>query len=110
MALLSVGASLAPLGVVLGRPVAHVDRVPLSANDAAMHASLLEARRWIVSMYGEGHTIVPFPVSRLQRQFALGYSYTCTLAELLVESGQWTIAFTADGSRYAQLHPTAMPG
>lgn len=79
--------------------------IPSAEPDAAMLALAGEAARWIARMHQQGQIILPYPVSRLQREFLTGYSYTCAVARLLADAGHWTIAFTGDGQRYARLHP-----
>ena len=50
-----------------------------------------------------------YPISRLQREFRIGYSRTRALVDALAQCGEWTIAFTADGSRYARLERKEAP-
>jgi hypothetical protein len=50
-----------------------------------------------------GQTHLFYPVSRLQREFRLGYVRACALADLLAHRGEWTIRFSTDGTRYARI-------
>jgi len=64
-----------------------------------------EAAAWIDDLRTRGQTHLFYPVSRLQRKFRIGYAATCTLADMLVQRGGWTIRFSGDGTRYARIHP-----
>lgn len=77
---------------------AHVD----TGADALL---LQQATAWVDGLRRRGQTILPYPVSRLQREFLIGYNRTCALAETLAQHGEWTIAYMADGTRYASIHP-----
>jgi hypothetical protein len=48
-----------------------------------------------------GHQRVANPVSRLQREFRLGYTHACYLAHQLVNDGIWTLTIDRDGTRHA---------
>jgi hypothetical protein len=76
---------------------------------AAMRAHLRLAAEWIDCLPAHDGIIVSDPISRLQRELGAGYAYTSTVAQQLVENRRWTVAYAADGTRYAQLHPV-VPG
>lgn len=61
---------------------------------------------WVSQLRQSGVTELLYPVSRLQRQFLIGYDRTCRLADSLAERAEWTIDFSADGTRYARIHAT----
>jgi hypothetical protein len=58
---------------------------------------------WIGRLRSRGQTHLFYPVSRLQREFRLGYVRACALADLLAHRGEWTIRFSTDGTRYARI-------
>lgn len=66
---------------------------------------LSQACAWIAQLHAAGEQVLPYPVSRLQHRFRLGYSRAWALAEALEQRGEWTIALDADGARHARLHP-----
>lgn len=74
-----------------------------SAGIGATDPLLAQACAWIGQLRGAGEEVLLYPVSRLQRQFRLGYSRSCALAQALAQCGEWTIGFTEDGTRYARL-------
>lgn len=74
-----------------------------SAGIGAAAPLLAQAGAWIGQLRGAGEEVLLYPVSRLQRQFRLGYSRSCALAQALAQRGEWTIGFTEDGTRYARL-------
>lgn len=85
---------------------------PASAAEKSAHENagadilLLErAGKWTNGLRSRGQKIVPYPVSRLQREFRIGYNRTCALAETLAQQREWTIAYMNDGTRYARIHP-----
>lgn len=85
-------------------PVASPQTAPCAP--AIIPEPLLEpAAAWIDRLRQRGQTHLFYPVSRLQREFQTGYGRTCTLADMLAQRGEWTIAFSADGTRYARIHP-----
>jgi hypothetical protein len=59
---------------------------------------------WLGQLRRHGQIHLLHPVSRLQREFLIGYNRTCALADSLARCGEWTIAFSADGTRYARIH------
>lgn len=64
---------------------------------------LPDAAAWIGGLRQQGQTLLPYPVSRLQRQFRIGYNRTCALAAALEQQGHWTIAVASNGVRYARI-------
>jgi hypothetical protein len=66
---------------------------------------LEQAAAWIDALRTRGQTHLFYPVSRLRRKFRIGHGATCALADMLAQRGEWTIGFSADGTRYARLHP-----
>lgn len=64
---------------------------------------LPQAMAWIERLRGRGEDILPYPVSRLQREFRTGYSRAQALVDALVQRGEWSIAFAEDGTRYARI-------
>lgn len=77
--------------------------VPETAADPL----LPEASQWVDRLRGRGTGILVHPVSRLQREFGLGYSRACALAECLAQRGEWTIAYDDTGTRHARIHRLA---
>jgi DNA segregation ATPase FtsK/SpoIIIE-like protein len=75
------------------------------AGIGAADPLLPQAAAWIERLRGGGEDIVLHPISRLQREFRIGYSRTCALVEALALDQYWTIAFAEDGTRYARLCP-----
>ena len=61
------------------------------------------ALAWIGRLRNRGQTHLFYPVSRLQREFRLGYGRACALADLLAQRGEWTIGYSTDGTRYARI-------
>jgi hypothetical protein len=77
--------------------------VPETAADPL----LPEASQWVHRLRGRGTGILVHPVSRLQREFGLGYSRACALAECLAQRGEWTIAYDDTGTRHTRIHRLA---
>lgn len=75
------------------------------AGHGAADPLLPQACAWIAERREAGEDILLYPISRLQRQFRLGYSRSCALVEALAQRGEWRIAFAADGTRFARLGP-----
>lgn len=63
------------------------------------------AAAWVDRLRQRGQTHLFYPVSRLQREFLLGYGRTCAMADVLAQRGEWRIGFSSDGTRYARIHP-----
>jgi hypothetical protein len=80
-------------------------RMRASQETAAHPAGPLPepAAAWIGRLRSRGQTYLFYPVSRLQREFRLGYGRACALADLLAQHGEWTIGFSTDGTRYARI-------
>lgn len=70
---------------------------------------LPQAAAWIEQLRCSGQLTLLYPISRLQREFRIGYSRTCALVDALAQCGEWVIAFAADGSRYARLERKEAP-
>jgi DNA segregation ATPase FtsK/SpoIIIE-like protein len=68
---------------------------------------LPEATEWVDRLRSRGTRVLEYPVSRLQREFSLGYSRACALAEQLAQRGEWTVGYDADGTRRARIHRLA---
>lgn len=83
----------------LGSAIAAPD-TNLTAVDPLLHS----AAAWIDQLRQRGQTLLPYPVSRLQREFHIGYTRTCALADTLAARGEWTVGFGSDGVRYAHIH------
>lgn len=66
-----------------------------------------DAIAWVEGLRGQDVAILLYPISRLQRQFRIGYSRTCALVDALALDQHWTIEFAEDGSRYARLRAPA---
>ena len=82
-----------------GYPIAAPETSP-AAEDPLLH----DAAAWIDQLGQSGQTVLPYPVSRLQREFHIGYMRTCALADALAARGKWTVGFASDGVRYAHIH------
>jgi hypothetical protein len=65
---------------------------------------LQDAIEWIIELRAHGHTVLPYPISRLQRWSRLGYSRACALVAELEQCSEWRIAFDRDGARHAHLY------
>jgi len=76
-------------------------RAPHGAADPL----LPQACAWIGALRESGETVLPYPISRLQRQFRIGYGRTCALVHALAQRGEWRIVFDEDGTRFAHLNP-----
>lgn len=63
----------------------------------------LRATDLIQRLRRNGQRSLVNPVSRLQREFRLGYGNACFLAARLARDGQWTLAVDKDGVRHAHL-------
>lgn len=66
---------------------------------------LPQAIAWVEQQRSTGEDILLYPISRLQREFRIGYSRTCALVEALALDAHWAIEFFEDGTRYARLRP-----
>jgi len=75
----------------------------LDGAGGAADPLLPEAAAWVEQLRAQGEDIVLYPISRLQRQFRIGYSRTCALVEALALDQCWRIEFAEDGTRYARL-------
>lgn len=64
---------------------------------------LEQAAAWIDELRQRGQTHLFYPVSRLQREFRIGYQRTCALADSLARRDEWTIRLSGDGTRYARI-------
>lgn len=100
------GAAIAALLVLPHASAAHVCACPakedVSRSDVA-DPLLAAAIAWIDQLRQRREMHLFYPVSRLQRQFRIGYNRTCALADSLTERGEWSIGFSADGTRYARI-------
>ena len=74
-----------------------------SAGIGAADPLFSEAAAWVERLRDQGDDVLLYPISRLQRQFRIGYSRTCALVEALALDKYWIIEFAEDGSRYARL-------
>jgi DNA segregation ATPase FtsK/SpoIIIE-like protein len=74
------------------------------ARDAGEDPLLLEASEFVDRLRGRGTSVLVHPVSRLQREFGLGYARACALAERLAQRGEWTVAYDDHGTRHARIH------
>lgn len=63
---------------------------------------LSDVADWVEQQRGRGEEILEGPVSRLQREFRIGYSRACALAEALALDKYWRIELAEDGRRYAR--------
>ncbi|TQK03457.1 hypothetical protein [Herbaspirillum sp. SJZ107] len=91
------------------QPRAGAAHISLNSRDPARQAGAAEplleqAVAWVGELRQHGQIHLLHPVSRLQREFRIGYNRTCALAHSLAQRGEWTIAFSADGTRYARIH------
>jgi hypothetical protein len=79
---------------------------PADQGEAPLLASDLEqATAWIARLRQQQITVLAGPVSRLQREFRLGYGRACALAQCLEQHGEWTIFVDGAGARSASIHP-----
>jgi hypothetical protein len=65
---------------------------------------LHSAASWLDQLRQRGQTVLPYPVSRLQREFHIGYIRTFALADTLAAPTAWTLGFASDGVRYPHIH------
>jgi DNA segregation ATPase FtsK/SpoIIIE-like protein len=77
------------------------------AGEAIEDPLLPEASQWVGRLRGRGTIILMHPVSRLQREFRLGYARACALADCLAQRGEWTITYNDGGTRLARIHRIA---
>ena len=113
---LAAGASVKKIGLVSAR------HQKLTGHEADAHAAQTAhvaaeahadgagplpepAAAWIGRLRDRGQTHLFYPVSRLQREFRLGYGQACALAGVLAQCGEWKIGFSTDGTRYARIPP-----
>jgi DNA segregation ATPase FtsK/SpoIIIE-like protein len=75
------------------------DEEPFFASD------LEQVTAWIARLRQQQINVLAGPVSRLQREFRLGYRRACALAQRLEQHGEWTIFFDGAGARSARIHP-----
>jgi DNA segregation ATPase FtsK/SpoIIIE-like protein len=83
---------------------AHLQTAPQTGASAADDPLLDAAAAWVDHLRQRGQTHLFYPVSRLQREFRIGYGRTCALVDSLARRGDWTIGFSGDGTRYARIH------
>ncbi len=81
-------------------------------SDPAVHgeeptlaSDLEQATAWIARLRHQQINLLAGPVSRLQREFRLGYGRACALAQRLEQHGEWTIFADGAGARSARIHP-----
>jgi len=91
-------------GTVAGGPAVFPD---LQAGESGDDRLLPDAMQWVDRLRGHGTAMLVYPVSRLQREFMLGYSRACALAGCLAQRGKWAIACDAAGTRFARIHRVA---
>lgn len=77
------------------------------AGESGDDPLLPDALQWVERLRGHGTAVLLYPVSRLQREFMLGYTRACALAGCLAQRGEWTIAYDAAGTRFARIHRVA---
>lgn len=82
------------------RPAIAQSETSSVAEDPLLHSAV----EWVERLRQHGQITLPYPVSRLQCEFLIGYRRTCALADALAQRGEWTIAFTNDGTMYAHIH------
>jgi hypothetical protein len=92
---------------LLAAPVPHgADPTRLAHQLAHPRPSLyLPAADLARRLHMSGQHSLTNPVSRLQREFCLGYSHACYLAHQLAEDGVWALAIDQDGARHALFRP-----
>jgi len=73
------------------------------AATGAADPLLAQACAWARQLRAAGEEVLLYPVSRLQRQFRLGYSRSFALVEALARRGEWAVGYGDDGTRYARL-------
>jgi hypothetical protein len=86
-------------------PVARSSRT--ACDGAAVH--LEPAAAWIEALRKRGQTHVFYPATRLGRLLRVGRDQTNALAGMLAQRGEWSIAYDADGTRYARILPKVAP-
>ena len=99
------------LTILAGPPslAATLPAAQLPPVDDALFTSAIAFMR--ARYLAHGHGVVHGPVSRLQREFLLGYRDALALAEALEEAGFWRIASSEDGRvAVLQNRPAALPG
>lgn len=87
-----------------GAAPAHLQFAPQIDESAGADPLLDAAAAWVERLRQRGQTHLFYPVSRLQREFRIGYSRTCALVDSLARRGEWTVGFSGDGTRYARIH------
>lgn len=76
----------------------------VGAGETSEDALLREASQWVDRQRSCETTILVHPVSRLQREFGLGYARACALADHLAQRGEWTVDYDEGGTRCARIH------
>lgn len=79
----------------------------VGAGETSEDPLLPEASQWVDRLRSRGTTRLMYPVSNLQREFRLGYTRACALADGLAQRGEWTVAYDDGGTRYARIHRRA---
>ena len=86
-------------------------RIPSEINDPAVHdedpmlaSDLEQARVWIARLRQQQINVLAGPISRLQREFRLGYGRACALAQCLEQHGEWSLFVNGAGARSARIH------
>jgi DNA segregation ATPase FtsK/SpoIIIE-like protein len=90
-----------------GEPAFLPVRSAIAPSETSEDPLLPEARQWVDRLRGRGTTVLVYPVSRLQREFRLGYARACALADCLAQRGEWTVAYDGGGTHYARIHRMA---
>lgn len=77
--------------------------IRLASQKRLADLPLSEAVSFLASLDEMDVLYVKNPISRLQRQFRLGYRSASLLASLLEQSGHWQRAIDTDGTHFALL-------
>lgn len=81
-----------------------VAALPLVGENVKLDRELIDrAMAFLSRRYAHGEQVFAFPVSRLQREFRLGYRKACALAEALHATGSWRLRTRPNGTRYARI-------
>lgn len=107
------GVALPACGVVPLLRTARLAEMPAGAMEGTAAAEggpsligeLEQARAWIARLRLQQIDVLGGPISRLQREFRLGYRRAGALAQHLEQYGEWSVFVDEAGWRHARFHP-----
>ncbi|MBK4735233.1 hypothetical protein [Noviherbaspirillum pedocola] len=76
----------------------------VQGESPTLASDLEQASAWIARLRQQQIHVLAGPVSRLQREFRLGYGRACALAQCLEQHGEWSLFVDGAGARSARIH------